>query len=442
MRVAVLLLGWSCVASCVDQQPQISPRKIDPSLIESHLLKAPPTDLERLDVPLDGGKLIFLGAAFDQKILPPGAMVHARFYWKVVKPPTGSWRVFAMMRGAPNTSDFMNLPATDMQLGHPVSAWKAGEIIEDAQDITLRPDWKSPMATLQIGLIETGAHTPGDRMLATGPHVVDRAIIVKTFDVDLAKAPPPPDTIYIRHASGPIAIDGSANEPGWTGATMSPEFQQAEGCGESLGKATAKMTWDETNLYLFVTITDPDIVATFTKHDEHLWEADDVEIFIDADSNKRTYVELQVNPNNATFDSYFTDRSHPDPTWDSHMVTAVQKRVAHQPQGDVVQGWDAEIAIPWEDVKGREADMKVELPPRVGQRWRLNVVRVDKTSEGKQAWASSWNRITCADWHALDRMLTAVFADASGSIAPVQPPVAPVQIAPIVPVLSGSAARP
>ena len=430
MRVAPLLL----VAACVDQGSPTAARKIDPLVIEAHLLKAAPDGLDHLDVALGGGVVTYLGATFDQKILPPGQLVHARFYWRVDRPVTGEWRVFTMVRGAPNTADFMNLPASDMQLGHPVATWRPGEIIEDAQDITLRPDWKSPIATIQLGLIQAGGHTPGERMAAQGPHVVDRAIVAKTFDVDLAKAPPPPDTIYIRHAAGPIAIDGSAGEPGWAGAVLSPEFQQAEGCGESLGKAQAKMMWDETNLYLFVSITDPDIVSPFTKHDEHLWEADDVEIFIDADSNKRTYVELQVNPNNATFDSYFSDRGHPNPAWDSHMVTAVQKRTTHQPQGDVVSGWDAEIAIPWEDVKGLDTTQAIDLPPKVGQRWRLNVVRVDKTTEGKQPWASSWNRITCSDWHALDRMLTAVFADVSGSIIPTATPVAPV-----APAGSGSA---
>ena len=262
-------------------------------------------------------------------------------------------------------------------------------IIEDPQDIQLRPDWKSPMATLQVGLIALGEHGVGDRMEATGPNVVDRAVVAKTFDIDLARAPPPPDTIHIRRSSSAINIDGVASEPGWLGAPWSPEFQQAEGCGESLGKATAKMIWDDTYLYLFVSITDPDILSEFTKHDESLWKADDVEIFIDADSNKRTYVELQVNPNNATFDSWFVDRAHPDPTWDSHMVTAVQKKVVHQPQGDVTTGWDVEVGIPWEDVKGREVEMAVDLPPKIGQRWRLNVVRVDKQTNGNTAWASS-----------------------------------------------------
>src|SRR5262249_45325084 len=147
-----------------------------------------------------------------------------------------NWRVFAFVRGAPGSADFQNLDATEMEQGHPVGAWHVGEVIQDVQDFTLRPDWKSRTATLYVGLVFQSGHDVGDRMPASGPNVVDRAIAVKTFDVDLAKAPPPPGTIYIPHASGPIAIDGMATDPGWATAITSPEFQPAEGgCGEPVG---------------------------------------------------------------------------------------------------------------------------------------------------------------------------------------------------------------
>jgi hypothetical protein len=145
-------------------------------------------------------------------------------------------------------------------------------------------------------------------------------------------------------------------------------------------------------------------------------------MFIDADANRHGYVELQVNPNNATFDSWFANtRAQPgDDKWDSNMVTAVKLRGTTK-EGDTDQGWDVEIAVPWAAVKGRDEAMQVNLPPHVGDRWRLNVVRTNQRTGGKQqaeGGASSWNRITVGDFHALDRMLTVVFADQTGSIAP------------------------
>ncbi|HEU4615484.1 MAG TPA: sugar-binding protein, partial [Kofleriaceae bacterium] len=218
--------------------------------------------------------------------------------------------------------------------------------------------------------------------------------------------------------AGPITIDGIGTEPGWGNAVASTDFVTADGSPDPVGKAMARMTWDEQNLYVFVSITDTDVFSPYTKHDEPLWKADCVEIFIDADGNRRGYVELQVNPNNATFDSYFaTTRAQPgDETWDSNMQPAVKVRGTADKAGDRDQGWDVELAIPLAAVKGRADTMPVKLPPEVGDRWRLNVVRVDYRSGAKDPGVASWNRISYSDFHALDRMLNVVFADGTGSI--------------------------
>lgn len=417
MRSAVLagLIVW---AGCVDRGPGPKPRKIDPAYVDQHLLTRPPALTPRLDVAI-GGKVTYLGNTVDHATVAPGQTVRVTHYWQVTEPIGVGWKVFALVRGVPGTADFMNLTATDMQIAHGPAQWKPGEVIEDIQDITLRPDWRSPTATLTVGLIGIGEHDVGDRMAAAGPHTQDRAVIARVLDVDLSKAPPPPGTVHVPRATGPITIDGIAGEPAWATAASSPEFATAEGSPDPVGKATARMTWDDQFLYAFVSITDSDVRSEYKNHDDPLWKADCVELFIDADGNRRGYIELQVNPNNATFDSWFaTTRAQPgDPSWDSGMVTAVKLRGTTAP-GDTDQGWDAEIAIPWPAVRGRDEAMAVRLPPQVGDRWRLNLVRVDVKTGDKNPTASSWNRITLADFHALDRMLTVVFADPTGSVVP------------------------
>jgi Carbohydrate family 9 binding domain-like len=416
MRSALVAAGLVSWVACVDQGPGPTPRKIERGYVTQHLLTALPTaELTRLDVSI-GGKVVYVGNTVDRPAVAPGQTVRVTHYWRVVEPVGAGWRVFGLVRGAAGTADFMNLPATDMQVGHPPARWKAGDLIEDIQDITLRPDWKSSTATLYVGLIAVGQHGLADRMAATGPHTHDRAVIARVIDVDLSKAPPPPGTIHVARAAGPIAIDGVASEPAWAVAP-SPELATAEGSAEPVGKATARLTWDDQYLYAYVTITDSDVWSEYREHDDPLWKQDCVELFIDADGNRRGYVELQVNPNNATFDSWFaTTRAQPgDPSWESGMQTAVALRGTSE-RGTADQGWDVEIAIPWQAMRGRDDAMAVRLPPRIGDRWRLNLVRVDVKSGEKNPSASSWNRITSADFHALDRMLTAVFADAGGSI--------------------------
>ncbi|HEY0190992.1 MAG TPA: carbohydrate-binding family 9-like protein [Kofleriaceae bacterium] len=422
MRVVVLVVV--AALGCVDRGPGPEGKKVDPAYVAQHLVKAVPDDASKLEVVLGGGALIYAGNTIDKPATAPGQTVRITHYWRVIAPVGPGWTPFALLRGAANTADFMNLPATDMALGHPPATWQAGEIIEDVQDLTLRPDWRSPTATLTVGLIATGAHGPGDRMAASGPNTVDRAVIARSIVVDLARAPAPPGTIYIPRASGPIAIDGAGSEPAWQTAVTSPELVTAEGSRDPVGKAIAKLLWDDDYLYAFVSVTDSDIVSEYKNHDDPMWKQDCLELFIDADGNQRGYIELQVNPNNATFDKWYaTTRAAPgDEKWDSGMQTAVRLRGTATP-GDTDQGWDAELAIPWAAVRGRDDAMAVRLPPQVGDRWRLNLVRVDVRTGDKGPQASSWNRISSADFHALDRMLTAVFADTSGAIV-TQPAIA------------------
>jgi hypothetical protein len=208
-----------------------------------------------------------------------------------------------------------------------------------------------------------------------------------------------------------------ATEAGWASAATSPDFTTADGSSDPVGRAFARMTWDDTNLYVFVQITDTDIFSSFKNQDDPLWKADCVELFVDADGNRRGYVELQANPNNVTFDSFFANtRSQAgDEAWDSNMQIAVKVRGTPDKAGDADQGWDVEIAIPLAAVKGRDETMAVRIPPQIGDKWRLNVVRVDYRSSGGNPMVASWNRIGYGDFHALDRMLNVVFADSTGS---------------------------
>jgi len=422
LAIAPLLGAWlgacTCLGACVDTGPGPQPKKIDPKVIAAGISNRVPANLDHLDVGV-GGFVNYVGNVGAVTAIP-GQAVRVTHVWQVILPPGPGWRVFAILRGEPGTADFMNLDATDMELGHPVATWKTGEVISDVQEFTLRPDWKSPTATLYVGLIRTGGHDTGDRMATTGPNTLDRAVIAKTFAVDLSKAPPPAGTVYVPHTTGAIAIDGIGFDPGWGLATMSPDFATAEGSQDPVGKANAKLAWDANYLYAYVVIQDNDIVSPYKNHDDKLWMADAVELFIDADGNGHGYVELQVNPNNATFDSWFaTTRAQPgDEKWDSNMQTAVKLHGTTEP-GDTDQGWEVEIAVPWAAVKGRDEAMQINLPPHVGDRWRLNVVRTNQKTGGKgqaEGGASSWNRISVQDFHALDRMLTVVFADAAGSI--------------------------
>ena len=101
---------------------------------------------------------------------------------------------------------------------------------------------------------------------------------------------------------------------------------------------------------------------------------------------------------------------------ESGMQAAVDARGTVGDSSDEDRGWSAELSIPLAAVKGRDEAMAVTIPPRIGDRWNLNIVRVDK-SRDRQIAASAWAQIGFSDFHAIDRLLPVTFADADGRAA-------------------------
>ncbi len=390
----------------------------------------------------DGAQVVYLGVIVeaDQPTsapdgapvakLVPGQAYRLRHFWKVLAPP-GDLRVFTHLRGQDGAPDFMNLDDSPLRRAYPPRRWRAGDLLSDAQSFVLRPDWRSPTVTVTAGLIRRGGHGPADRLAVVRGPGEGGAVVARVLPVDVGQAPPPPGTVRVARASSPITIDGLGDEPAWSATPWSPSFATAEGSPESVGSAQAKLSWDDAHLYALIHVEDSEVASPFTQPDDPLWKADCVELFIDADSNRRQYIELQVNPHNAQFDSYFAStRAEPgDVTFSAGMKSAVVVRGTLEDGGDIDGGWDVELAIPWAAVRGKDPSMAVRLPPRPGDQMRLNVVRVDKRAADKYPTASSWNPIRYSDFHALDRMLNVVFVEGTKP-APAPPAPAPAPGAP------------
>jgi len=427
--IAVALVG------CVDKSPPAP--AVDPALVAENLLAAPPTDIaNRVDASFGGG-IVYLGNTVEQPQAgpaTPGDKLTIVHYWQVNQAPPKGYRVFSHLQG--EGGDYANVDLTDMRKGHPPDTWRAGEVIRDRQTFVLRKDWRSPKATLVVGLYKKGSPKVSDRLAVTGAPSKDGAVPVVTFDIDLSKLPPPPGTVIVKKAAGAIVVDGKADEADWQTAVSTAGFATAEGGPEPKGTTSARLTWNDQFLYVFVSASDSDVATPYTKADDSIWKADVIEVFIDADANGKGYVELQVSPTNVQFDKWYpAGRGGPeDMAFAAGMITAVNVRGTANASTDEDQGWDAEFAIPLAAVKGSDAAMAVRLPPQPGDTWRVNVVRVDYPAGGQPA-AASWNRIRYSDFHSLDRMLTIRFGDSAGALTPPTAPVTPEGAAPaLVPV--------
>lgn len=404
-------------AACVEKESPTE--KIDESYIRENLLSAAPSPRYVVNADL-GGKVVYLGADLDKESAVLGDRVKVTHYWRVVEPPGSEWRLFTHVNGS--GGDWINVDDTKMRKGYGPDKWKAGDIVRDEQVFPILKTWKSSDATIYVGMFRKGGQTEKDRMqIVTGPNDGKGRLRVAT--IPIGAAPPKIDDkpMVVRRATGEIKIDGKADEGDWGKAERTPGFLVAEG-GEPVGGETrARFLYDDKNLYVFVDVADKDVASSYKKHDDSIWKEDCVELFIDADGDGKGYVELQVSPKNVTFDSWFkVGRPDGDVAWESNMKTAVAVDGTLDKRGDQDNGWTAELAIPLAAVKGRDEAMAVTIPPAPGDRWKLNVVRVEKPEKGGVT-ASAWAQISIADFHAVDRLKTVTFAAADGSVPPPKP---------------------
>ncbi len=215
-----------------------------------------------------------------------------------------------------------------------------------------------------------------------------------------------------RVATGAIRIDGVLDEDAWAIAERigpfvhSPsgagEFPLANGGSVPLAPTHARMLWDDKAIYFAFDVSDTDVWGRDVPRDEPTLPGDEVvEVFIDPDGDELTYYEFEVSPLNVQYDLFnFVPRAPTDlnpsarfiglADWDAEDVRSavsvhgtldrVESWDSAAPM-DTDVGWTVEIAIPWRVFRTTTTPgtgTRVTLPPRIGDRWRLNLFRVER----------------------------------------------------------------
>lgn len=184
-----------------------------------------------------------------------------------------------------------------------------------------------------------------------------------------------------RAAAGAIQVDGRLGEGVWsqageTGAFVGP----GDGRPWSASKvnASARVLWDEANLYLAVTVEDREPSSPFSRDevDPHLWErASAVEVMLQPGDfgDNRDYFELQVDVNGAVWDTRFDDYNAPivrSPEGTRFGRQEWSSKVQRAVEIDRARGrYTVELAWPFASVAGARAP----VPPREGDVWRINL---------------------------------------------------------------------
>jgi hypothetical protein len=221
----------------------------------------------------------------------------------------------------------------------------------------------------------------------------------------LGQAPEPKRTTYeVLRTTRPIKVDGILDDPSWGGAHLLGPFVKSRDGSSSPLKTEARILYDDNFLYFSSRFADDNIWATMRKRDEHLWTEEVMEVFLQADPGKPSYIELEVNPLGTLIDIFLLDVRKPlhYESWNSEKIqwaVSVDGTVDGRP-GD--KEWTCEIAFPMEDVIPAP-----NIPPKPGGRWRLNMYRVEKLPQpAGLAWSP-----TGGDFHRPNLFGEIVFSD-------------------------------
>lgn len=199
-----------------------------------------------------------------------------------------------------------------------------------------------------------------------------------------------------KRTTVPITIDGRLDDEAWQHAAP-VQLVRNQDAAQPRFSTTARLLWDDAYLYVGYQCEDTEIYGTMTERDDPLWEEEVVEIFVDANRDQISYVEIEVSPLNTLLDLFVLNRP-PLPArylfdWNSEGIChTVWVDGDPQHRGTHDKSWSVEIAIPWEDFLTAP-----HLPPAVGDVWRVNLYRIDQFQGQEELYA--WSPTRCETFH-------------------------------------------
>jgi hypothetical protein len=227
----------------------------------------------------------------------------------------------------------------------------------------------------------------------TGPLALS---LVLALPLAVSASPASPASYEVTRTSAPSNALLGADDAAWSSASPIE-------WGPAPYPTRFRALWSDAGLYLRFDATDASPWHTMTQRDEHLWDEEVVEIFLDPDRSGRDYYELEINPANVVCDlrmiSPWPDKWG-DIDWD---LAGLETRVVALGDASRPRGWTATAFLPWSGLRDLPSASKLALPPKPGDAWRFNLFRIKrpggKANPEQGAVFAAWSAPSVKSFH-------------------------------------------
>lgn len=185
-----------------------------------------------------------------------------------------------------------------------------------------------------------------------------------------------------RWTDQPPTLDGKLDDDAWQKASIIDKFPSFWAGTPSSGSTRARLLWDDQALYFAAEMTDNELRAFGTKHNDKLWNGDVFELFFKPDAEKPAYYEFEVNPHSAVLELAFPRRGFDFDTLAARPASGIQVIAkidgTLDAPGDRDRGWTVEGRIPWTTFAPTGGK------PAPGSSWDFALCRYDYGPEGTE----------------------------------------------------------
>ena len=196
---------------------------------------------------------------------------------------------------------------------------------------------------------------------------------------------PPIPRYEVKPATSRISIDGKLDDKAWAAAGTIELIFPWESQTGAKQKTTARLLWDDDNLYVSYECEDSDITAQVAERDGPVYNDDAVEIFINPKpSQTNVYLGLEMNVRAVLYDYLHSDGQASFKRFNLQGVRlATNIDGTLNMTGDKDRGWSLEVSIPWANFE------ELARPPQEGTVWTANLNRWDGTGRNRRL--SMWS---------------------------------------------------